>query len=65
MASQADTLKVAEADMLTARQRISDARRGRVFGAPEPKVRVGVAIRMMEHTARRLRKSFGLEGEVA
>ena len=65
MASQADTLKVAEADMLTARERISSARVGGGFGRPAPKVQVGVAIRMMEHTARLLRKSFGLEGEVA
>ena len=65
MASQADTLKVAEADMVTARGMISDARRGRTFAAPEPKDNVRDAVRMLEQTAKRLRKSFRLEGEVA
>lgn len=65
MTSQADTLKVAEADMVTARAKISDARAGQVFGGTPPKVQVRGAVRMMEQTARRLRKSFRLEEEVA
>lgn len=65
MTSQADTLKVAQADMVTMGQKIGEARRGQVFGALSPKVQVQGAVRMMEQTARRLRKSFGLEEEVA
>ncbi len=64
MASKADTLKVAEADMVTVRGKISGARRGQVFGALSPEVQVRGAVRLMEQTARRLRKSFRLEEEV-
>ncbi len=61
MASQADTLKVAQADVVTIGQKIGDARRGRVFGAVAPRVQVKGAIRLLETTAQRLRKSFRLE----
>ncbi len=64
MPSKADTLKIAEADMVTARGKLSAASQGQLFGSLPPKVQVRAAIRMMEQTARRLRKSFGLEGEV-
>ena len=64
MVSRADTLKIARADIVIMGSKISDAQEGRVFGMPEPSIRVRDAVRMMEQTARRLRKSFGLEGEV-
>ncbi len=51
--------------MVTARAKISTARQGHLFGALPPKVQVRGAVLMMEQTAQRLRKSFGLEGEVA
>lgn len=63
MVSQADTLKIAEADMVTARGKISNARMGRTFGAPDPRDEVRDAVFMLGRTARRLRKSFRLEGE--
>ena len=61
MTSQADTLKVAQLDVVTIGQKIGDARRDCVFGALAPKVQVQRAVQMMEQTARRLRKSFRLE----
>lgn len=61
MTSQADTLKVAQADVVTIGQMIGDARRGRVFGSPSPLELVRRSIRLMEQTAIRLRKSFRLE----
>ncbi len=61
MASQADTLKVVQADVVTIGQKIGDARRGRVFGAVAPAVLVKQSIWLLEHAARRLRKSFRLE----
>ena len=64
MASQADTLKIARADIVIMGSNISDAQLGRVFGMPDPHIRVWAAVRMMEQTAQRLRKSFGLEGKV-
>ena len=60
MTSRADTLKIARADMVVVGSKIADAQQGRVFGQPNPKITVRDAVRMMEQTARRLRKSFGL-----
>ena len=64
MTSRTDTLKIARADIVIMGSHISDAQQGRVLGMPEPSIMVRDAVRMMEQTARRLRKSFGLEGEV-
>lgn len=63
MASQADTLKIARADIMIIGNKISDAQQGQVFGMPGPKISVRDAVRMMEQTAGRLRKSFGLVEE--
>ena len=65
MTSRADTLKISRADIVIMGSKISDAQQGRVFGQPDPKITVLRVVEMMEHTAQRLRKSFGLEGEVA
>ena len=62
MVSKADTLIIAEAEMLTARQKINDARRGNSIGVPSPVVLVDQTIRLMEQTIRRLRKSFKQAG---
>ena len=60
MTSRADTLKIARADIVIIGSKISDAQQGRVFGQPEPAVAVRAAVSLMEQTALRLRKSFGL-----
>ena len=65
MTSRTDTLKIARADIVIMGSKISDAQQGRVFGMPDPSISVRAAVYMMEQTVQRLRKSFGLEGEVA
>ena len=60
MTSRADTLKIARADIVIIGSKISDAQQGRVFGQPAPAVAVRHAVTMLEQTALRLRKSFGL-----
>lgn len=61
MVSQADTLKIARADITIIGNRIVDAQQGHVFGMPDPRVSVRRAVQMMEQTARRLRWSFRVE----
>lgn len=64
MASRADTLKIAQADVETIGHKIANARRGRVlFNYPEREAEE--AIRLLEKTARRLRKVFGINGREA
>lgn len=62
MASRADTLKIAQADVETISLCLAKARRGRVmFNYPEDEVDQAVAL--LERNARRLRQSFGLNGK--
>ena len=60
MTSRADTLKIARADIVIIGSKISDAQQGRGLGRPDPAVTVRSVVSMMEQTALRLRKSFGL-----
>ncbi len=60
MASRADTLKIAQADVATISSKLAAARQDRtLFLRPEREV--FVAVLLLDRTARRLRKSFGLE----
>ena len=60
MVSKADTLKVALADTYTVRSHLHAASREyTMFNKPEAEARA--AVRLLEKTARRLRKSFRLE----
>lgn len=61
MPSRADTLKVAQADVATIADRISSARRGRGF-MRDPDGDVEEAVRLLDKTTNRLRKSFGVNG---
>jgi len=62
MASRADTLKIAQADVETIGRKIAKARQGRgMFVYPEDEA--SDAIRLLERTARNLRKVFGLNGK--
>ncbi len=61
MVSRADTCKIAQADVATADRHLANARRGRVlFNLPGDEAEN--AILLLERSARRLRKAFGLEG---
>lgn len=61
MASRADTLKVAQADVVTISSKIASARLGRgMFRDPDGDVEE--AVRLLDKTTNRLRKSFGLNG---
>jgi hypothetical protein len=60
MASRADTLKVAQADVETISGHLSSARRGHtLFNRPLDEAEA--AVRLLERTARRMRKAFSLE----
>ena len=59
MSSRPDTLKIAQADIETASHHLAAARRGRMpFNYPVDET--WFAVRLLERTAKRLRKSFGL-----
>lgn len=61
MSSRADTCKVAQADLETADRHLANARRGHVlFNLPVTEAEN--AILLLERSARRLRRAFGLEG---
>lgn len=60
MSSRADTLKIAQADIETVGRHLAAARRGRTWDN-NPVAEAGAAVRLLERTARRVCKSFGLE----
>jgi len=62
MASKADTLKIAQADVTTISSRLASARLGRGF-MRSPDEDVAVVVRLLEKSARNIRKSFGLNGD--
>lgn len=61
MASKADTLKIAQADMETVQHKLSRIRGGSYLGY-RPENDVVEVIRLLEKTARRMRKAW--PGEV-
>lgn len=64
MPSRADTLKIAEADVETARHCLAKARLGRrMFNDPEGEAEH--AVRLLERTARNLRRAFNMNGQEA
>lgn len=62
MASKADTLKIAQADVETIAHKLASARKGRgLFLTPEQDV--AEAVRLLEKSARNLRRTWGIEEE--
>ncbi len=58
MSSRADALKIAQADMVTISNHLSNARsQSTMFN--RPKDEAATAIMLLERTARRMRKAFG------
>ncbi len=58
--SRANTLKIAQADVVTIGQHLANARREHtLFNVPLSEAKA--AIRLMEQNARRMRKAFRLE----
>ncbi len=60
MASQADTLKVAQADMDSVRTHLANARYAQRRSHRDLQPEVHTAVRLMERTARLVRKAFKL-----
>lgn len=62
MASRTDTLKIATADVETIGRHVANARRPRsIVNYPEDEARS--AVRLLERTARRIRKAFRMDEE--